>query len=79
MSHYDCKSCGYDMGIDYGYCERCTPASVLNLHKELAAATMAANEDFKRSVETARAEYVESKTKALREKYLAEYKLYAPK
>lgn len=29
MSHYDCDNCGYSLGIDYGYCEYCTPKSYL--------------------------------------------------
>ncbi len=35
MSHYDCKNCGTDMGIDYGDCTVCTPPEVFSTKKQL--------------------------------------------
>jgi len=35
MSHYDCKNCGHHLGIDWGYCENCTPDEYLQLKETL--------------------------------------------
>lgn len=35
MSHYDCDNCGAYGGIDWGYCEECTPKEYLDAKKRI--------------------------------------------
>lgn len=79
MSHYDCKSCGHIMGIDYGFCEKCTPKIVFDLEKQLKHAEFTADNEWKKLTKQARNAFIELHVGQLRTQYQETLEEHRPK
>jgi hypothetical protein len=79
MSHYDCDNCGAYNGVDYGYCDQCTPKEVLLAKRVYEDAFRLADKKFEDLIENKRQLYIEKQTKALKETFIDLLEKHRPK
>lgn len=79
MAHYDCDDCGSSLGIAYGHCDNCTPKIVKELNNEYIYQRRIAETEFDSIMKRKKEEFIEDRTRDIREEYKKEYEKHHPR